>query len=614
MRLSLAPSLRLLWLASSSLLSATGAVPDNDLCSNPVALTSTKSDDAVALETTLVVGTNINATAESLACASSTGPTVWYSIVGTGARFRATTCMADTNFQATLVVLDDGNNCDGSSCLVYDWGDQTCPDGTMGATVEWFTLSGTTYNLAVTGYSASDTGTFGLNVVEDVLPINDDCVSAIEVFPTLTMDTTVVGSNANANWEGLSCASTTGGTVWYSVTGTGARFLASTCTPETTFAATLVLINRDCDGAGDVCLDYQWGDSNSCDDGTIGAQMEWFTENGKEYLVAVAGYSQSDSGAFGLTVMEHVLPENDVCGSAEDVSSGGLFLGSTINATLEDIACSSSTGPTVWYSLVGTGARFRVSTCTKETTFDTTLVVSQRDCDSVGASCVAYEWGDASQCKDGNIGATLEFFPDSNVVYKVAVAGYSSGDLGSFGLDVLEYILPPNDRCSEATSLEAGSDGESVFVLGSTANATLETLECSYLGEVPMLWYSIVGTGSRMRASTCSMDTLGPNTIVVSERECDTVGISCVSTTDVDCSGSNVGSAVEWDSTEGSTYKIAVATSDDPAFSLQVGLATEAFDDAVNGDVLDEDLSSVAVKSLNLFLLTKVFAVLVLIV
>ena len=606
----MSPSLLLLSF-SSLLLLATAAVPDNDLCSNPLPLTPTRSSDD-AVTATLVVGTNIDATAESLTCASSVGPTVWYSVVGTGARFRATTCTAESNFEATLVVM---NNCDGSSCIVYDWGDQTCPDGTKGATVEWFTTSGTTYNLAVTGYGATDTGTFGLNVVEDVLPANDDCESAIEVVPTLTKDTTVVGSNANANQEVLSCASTTGGTVWHSVMGTGARFLASTCTPETTFPATLVLTNRGCDGAGDVCLDYEWGDSNSCEDGTIGAQLEWFTENGTEYFVAVAGYSPSDAGAFGLTVMEYVLPENDICGLAEDVSSGGLFLGSTANATLEDISCSSSTGPTVWYSLVGTGARFRVSTCTKETNFDTTVVVSQRDCDSIGASCVGYEWGDANQCEDGNVGATLEFFTDSGVVYKVAVTGYSSGELGSFGLDVLEYILPPNDRCSEATNLEASSDGGSVFALGNTANATLETLECSYAGEVPMVWYSIVGTGSRMRASTCSMDTLGPTTIVVSERECDTVGVSCISTTDVECSDSNLGSVVEWDSTEGTTYKISVATTDDPAFSLQIGPATEAFDNAVNENSLNEDdTPSAAFKTLSLGVLTEAVAMLVLIV
>jgi hypothetical protein len=70
---------------------------------------------------------------------------------------------------------------------------------------------------------------------------------------------------------------------------------------------------------------------------------------GAQTLIRVANYSTSVRGAFAIGWL--YVPANDTCASAVDVSSGGTYFGSLVNAFNDSTAScgSSATNPDIWY-------------------------------------------------------------------------------------------------------------------------------------------------------------------------------------------------------------------------------------------------------------------------
>ena len=67
-------------------------------------------------------------------------------------------------------------------------------------------------------------------------------------------------------------------------------------------------------------------------------------------------------------------------------------------------------------------------------------------------------------------------------------------------------VTPPatNDDCNDATSVDVGPGG-SVDIAGSTAQATIDvTPACGTSVTAPGVWYSVIGNGNTMTASTCN--------------------------------------------------------------------------------------------------------------
>lgn len=132
---------------------------------------------------------------------------IFYSIVGTDALMRVSTCFDETDLNNRISVF---TNCETqSSCVVSESsghsGSAICSNS-MGTVVEWQSIKGETYYIKVQNERAGESGNFGLQV-QEVPPENDSCTAAIQ----LDEDDTLLGTSSGAIIEGTS---TVPG-VWY---------------------------------------------------------------------------------------------------------------------------------------------------------------------------------------------------------------------------------------------------------------------------------------------------------------------------------------------------------------------------------------------------------------
>ena len=96
------------------------------------------------------------------------------------------------------------------------------------------------------------------------------------------------------------------------------------------------------------------------------------------------------SGDFALTITSVETPSNDICSTATPVEpDSGMILGSTLNSTGfgSSFNCSYAETSGVWYSLLGDGGVYAITTCSEELNFDAALSITSGDCDDL--ECVA---------------------------------------------------------------------------------------------------------------------------------------------------------------------------------------------------------------------------------
>ena len=136
------------------------------------------------------------------------------------------------------------------------------------------------------------------------------------------------------------------------------------------------------------------------------------------------------------------------------------------------------------------------------------------------------------------------------VQYFVLVHGYS-GDTGNFELMVTQLLPPPNDNCEDAETVTTFG----LPISGSTVDATKSGLSCNGTSvSAPGVWYTVVGTGERLRATTSSSNTNFDTKLSVYSGTCGS--LICVDGDDD--SGTGFQSLVDWNSTSGVQYFILV--------------------------------------------------------
>ena len=159
----------------------------NDLCVNALAIACGQA----------VVGSTIGATATgdpTGTCDTETpsgGGGVFYTIVGTGANITATTCGPNTNFDTTLFIYS--GSCGAYTCVASN--DDTNGACGTASTVTFPTLAGTTYYLFVSGYLATDSGTFTLRTTCATPPPTPVIASLTPNTGPIASSTQIVGSN-----------------------------------------------------------------------------------------------------------------------------------------------------------------------------------------------------------------------------------------------------------------------------------------------------------------------------------------------------------------------------------------------------------------------------------
>ncbi len=177
-------------------------IPANDTCAGATPIACNAS----------FVASNCGATSDVLAagpCGFDPSNGVWYSVVGDGNAFAASTCGAETSFDTLLHVYS--GSC-GALVPVECNDDSTCSFSSLSSRVSWGTTPGVTYYIVVSSFSGVTTGDFRLTISNGGRPFNDDCSGAFTV-PVGSY----VGNIRCATPDGAtSCTSTSGNrSVWY---------------------------------------------------------------------------------------------------------------------------------------------------------------------------------------------------------------------------------------------------------------------------------------------------------------------------------------------------------------------------------------------------------------
>jgi hypothetical protein len=259
-------------------------------------------------------GTTLGATVDSnaLACedVNVTAPGVWYSVIGAGHRFVATTCNDSTTYDTKLSVYC--GSCTDLRCVGADDDDFTCAVNSLNSRVEWCAAEGQEYLILVHGFS-SHTGHFVLSVYDTDSTCNDPVACAVQ-HPAndycanpepLAVGASVVATTTTASIDTVplcSDYSATGPGVWYLVPGNGHVLRATTCadTASTNFDTKLFVFCGRCDSMNCIGAD---DDDELCPSSTLQSTVRFCSEPGRDYRVLVTGYLGA-TGRFRLSILD----------------------------------------------------------------------------------------------------------------------------------------------------------------------------------------------------------------------------------------------------------------------------------------------------------------------
>lgn len=217
---------------------ASCAPPANDLCVNaqPVGPlpASVNVDNSFATNDTLAT------------CGSSPhNKTTWFSVVGDGTTYTATTCNLGTTVSDTELIVYC-RDCADPLCVGGD--DDGCPatpPGTLKSTFSWCTEPGATYLIAVGNFSATLVGNINLEVSSDGVPACQGAVSCLVVTGACCVAGTCTGTTQQADCLGA------GGT-WYVNQSCPAFACPGDCAGETC-ASAATISSLPFNGTGNTC-------------------------------------------------------------------------------------------------------------------------------------------------------------------------------------------------------------------------------------------------------------------------------------------------------------------------------------------------------------------------
>ncbi len=143
------------------------------------------------------------------------------------------------------------------------------------------------------------------------------------------------------------------------------------------------------------------------------------------------------------------------------------------------------------------------------------------------------------------------------------------------GQDCDALTCPPaNDRCQDAIPVAVPSE-----TTGSTRNSRFDGVgTCSTTNTSPGVWYKVIGTGRKLRASTCNAGSSFNTKLSIFCADCD--ALTCISGNNDNCTGFGPAlSTVQWCTEYGAEYLILVhgilsATGD---FRLDVWESTSTY-------------------------------------
>ena len=307
------------------------------------------------------------------------------------------------------------------------------------------------------------------------MPAPADCSSPAETCNRLDDDCDTVADNGFACIQGAGLSCTT------SCLSTGTGTCSATCTLPT--AADCTPPAEACNGADDDC-DTVIDDGFEC---TAGASSSCIAGTCTGTRLCDGSICRWGTCTFGAA------PTNDACGGAlTDISTGGVFVGSTCAATNDyNYSCGATIGasPDVVFTLRIASPR-DVVIDTIGSGFDAMLFIRR------AGSCPGTT---ADRCDNNTAGGAP---PQASITwtgmpagdYWVILDSAGAGSRGDYVLNVFVATPPPpvNDACASATTITGGT------YAGQTATASddhVPTAACSATTGGRDVWYTFTLAG-----------------------------------------------------------------------------------------------------------------------
>jgi len=166
-------------------------------------------------------------------------------------------------------------------------------------------------------------------------------------------------------------------------------------------------------------------------------------------------------------------------------------------------------------------------------------------------SCLSVATNDDSYC---GLPSHLVYTPTVTGTYYLEVNSCCTGNSGGNYTLAYKANCTSSDDCLCATPITALPYNSGVVSNVGATNETLPASGCGTMGST--LWYTITGTGNRMRLSTCDVATNFDTEIRVFTGGC--AALTEVACNDDNCVSYGLASTVEFCSTLGVTYQVAV--------------------------------------------------------
>ncbi|KAL3929358.1 MAG: hypothetical protein SGBAC_012247 [Bacillariaceae sp.] len=490
----------------------------HNLCDKPqlLAASSTTYDSM----SRVVWDNTINSCGDSLEFGFAT----WYSVsVDESTFMEASTCNA-ADFDTQITIMS--GECEGLSCITFS--DNECGAQSRAT---WYAEKGKSYFVVVSGYR-DEWGEYTLSL--NPTTINDKCPDS---GSPLTIDSTIFGTTSGATTEDLpSCGGvdTTKPGVWYEVSNGDGLVHADVVGRGFNFAGQVSVFDGSCDVL-------------SCAAGSTSGSVTWDATTGSTYHVYVSG-AEGD-GDFDLFLGRD---NKESCNEATTLQpSNFAYISNTRNARQQDVESCGFDGrqhsaPGKWFSMMGTGNEFKLSTCRDDEDLDTEVSLFKGTCGLL--QCVGGT-GRALPCGEGG---AISWKTESDSMYYIYVSGRGSR-VGDFWLTVEET----ESLCSEHLALGAFSTRS---VEGSTGVGSLETvqIEDPAIGSARGVLYELIGTGNLVELSVCGINNGFDGHVSVSTGDCsDRTFLGQTSKCGED------GDTIKFVSTIGHQYQIFVHHNDD---------------------------------------------------
>ena len=430
-------------------------------------------------------------------------------------------------------------------------------------------------------------------------PPNANCAGANS--PMFPDDGLILGSTITSIYDGepecLNEWRSPG--LWYLVIGTGDTFRVDTCSNHTNFDTEISLYRGICG----VSLECMGGNDDSCSGVT--SALQWKTEIGVLYYVKVHGHGLDSVGYFGLTFSRFPSPVNAMCSGAEFLQIGMSRTASTVGAATindDDPTCGASNSqlsPSIWYTIRGNGKAITASTCGPGTEISTSLSVYSGSCNGDGDLLCETGGEYDYSCLEDKVGAKATWVASDGIDYYIQVISEDWFG-GNAELTITESPNLENNFCQSSSELfidDIETIGSMNFTIG--GQIVEPEVSCEYTFESAGAWYSVIGDGGVLRASTCSSTLSFESSVSIFGGWCD--NLVCIgwnsasfdsSPDSSNCTGSGnfFSGTVNWKTRVGEVYYILVQGIDSSPKPLagDFSLSIASVDDPENF-VLDSD-------------------------